>query len=488
MKHIHLIIQDLPPAKLPRWPKLERGCSLWGLVLSLIWLAACSPTTGLGATTPTAASTGTARKTTATPGGGTTTPIPVPAIVNTRILDMLDTIKANGFDSDPSLNGGLGGLWINWRYGTQPLQVDFNGSGKTDVQSNVPLRHDRLTDLRYLHTLLEYKAQHLSDTQFDGEITKFTAIVKADLPGTDDRGWVYDEIAHIAALNNDPWFTSKLQEFGTSYASGFYHANIGTVYQTDSSHPNGYYRVDWAIEQGCALIQAGKQFNNADWTAKGQSILAFVRTHAYMAQYHIFAYEMDQVVTASGAANPTETFYNTYDPKTGKGTIGSRIVLGEVAQEILSLLHAYQASSDPTLLSDARDLLDTLSPGINRLGLWDSTNTGYFKQVTFSGASLQNSGTMKLDNTKKEAGRQGQMLEAVILANKVTNNAYQAMQVALVTLVTGPAYYTPGHGVVYEVRPDWSLVKSSGSSTGYEDWVTTEAMGIALEGLLALGA
>lgn len=494
MKPISTSQREIPPTKHTRWQSFQRTFCLGGLALSLVWFAACSSTPGLGATSPTPGTPGAMGNTTPTPGSGSTTPspssspAPIPDIVNARILDMLDNIKANGFDSNSSINGGLGGLWINWREGTQPLQVDFNGSGKTDAQSNVPLRHDRLTDLRYLRALLEYKAQHQSDTQFDSEITKYTAIVKADLPGTDDRGWVYDEISRITALDNDPWFATKLKDFATQFANGSYHANIGTVYKTDSTHPNGYYRVDWAIEQGCALIQAGKQFNNADWTSKGESILTFVRAHAYMPQYHIFAYQMDQVLTSSGAANPTETFYNTYDPKTGKGTIGSRIVLGEVAQEILSLLHAYQASGEPTLLSDARDLIDTLSPSINRLGLWDSTNTGYFKQVTFSGTSLQSAGTLQLDNTKKEAGRQGQMLEAVVLANKVTNNAYASMQSALVTMVTGPAYYAPGHGVVYEVRPDWSLVKNSGSSTGFEDWVTTEAMGIALEGLLALGS
>ncbi|HKD75581.1 MAG TPA: hypothetical protein VKB76_08810, partial [Ktedonobacterales bacterium] len=165
---------------------------------------------------------------------------------------------------------------------------------------------------------------------------------------------------------------------------------------------------------------------------------------------------------------------------------GSRVVLGETAQEIISLLHAYQATGDATLLHDATDILDALSPANNSLGLWDATHLGYFKQVTFSGTSIQNPGTLLLDNTKKEAGRQGQMLEAVALANTVTNNHYAAMEAAIFAVVSGPAYYRQGHGVLYEARPDWSLVANKGSATSYEDWVTTEAMGIAMEGLFAV--
>ncbi|HKD76652.1 MAG TPA: hypothetical protein VKB76_14205, partial [Ktedonobacterales bacterium] len=40
------------------------------------------------------------------------------------ILDMLTNIKANGYNSATS------GLWINWRYGSNPLQTNFNGSGQ----------------------------------------------------------------------------------------------------------------------------------------------------------------------------------------------------------------------------------------------------------------------------------------------------------------------------------------------------------------------
>ena len=92
----------------------------------------------------------------------------------------LDNIQHNGWDHDPSINGGLGGLWINWRYGSDPLQVDFNGTATPDQASGAPLRHDPLTDIRYLHNLWLYKSQNPKDTRYDGEITKYTAIIKTE--------------------------------------------------------------------------------------------------------------------------------------------------------------------------------------------------------------------------------------------------------------------------------------------------------------------
>jgi hypothetical protein len=44
-------------------------------------------------------------------------------------IDLLTNIKDNGFDSDAN---GLGGLWVNWRYGTRPLQTNINGTGESD--------------------------------------------------------------------------------------------------------------------------------------------------------------------------------------------------------------------------------------------------------------------------------------------------------------------------------------------------------------------
>jgi hypothetical protein len=58
------------------------------------------------------------------------------------------------------------------------------------------------------------------------------------------------------------------------------------------------------------------------------------------------------------------------------------------------------------------------------------------------------------------------------------------MQDALFQLAIGKAYYAPGHGVLFEETADWQPLKLKNGEL--EDWVTTEAMGIALEGLLSV--
>src|SRR2546428_166065 len=64
------------------------------------------------------------------PSGTTGTPISscqtssaIPSAQNV-VACILENIKMNGFDQ------AANGLYINWRYGTTPLQANFDGSGK----------------------------------------------------------------------------------------------------------------------------------------------------------------------------------------------------------------------------------------------------------------------------------------------------------------------------------------------------------------------
>ena len=136
----------------------------------------------------------------------------------TVALAMLKNIQENGFNPDPRINGGLGGLWINWRMGTKPLLVNFNGSGSPDKID--PPRHDELTDLRYLHNLLSWKHKHPQDTQFDGELQRFDAIVKREFTNThNERGWIYDELMDMARLSVDSFFRETARTLAEFYAT-----------------------------------------------------------------------------------------------------------------------------------------------------------------------------------------------------------------------------------------------------------------------------
>jgi hypothetical protein len=450
-----------------RQMRLARACAALCTLLTLT-LSAC------------------ASSATATRGAGSaTTPIAgniQPGGADGVILAVLENIQANGFNADPSLNGGLGGLYINWRYGTQPLQTDFNGSGETDDTSGASPRHDKLTDLRYLHVLLLYRHLHAGDTRFDSEIARYIAIVKAEFAGArDERGWLYDEFVDLYRLSGDAFFQETARGLADYYATSLYHLDSGAVYKVSSDQPNGYYRVDLALEVGAALAQAGTTFARPDWVADGKRVIAFVYAHAYVSAYHAFMEQMSDVLAPDGSPNAVETIERGLYGHTH--IEGGGVRMGEVAQIILSLLHAYMTTHDRTYLDDATGLIDPLTARDNTLGLWDSANQGYFAAAVFPGTDVAHAGTPKAQTKVKESGRQLQMLEVFRVANLLTNNRYQDMQNALEQVAERRAYFAPGHGYLYQMTSDWQVMTLKNGQP--QDWVTTEAMGIALEGLLS---
>ncbi len=403
--------------------------------------------------------------------------------IDALILDQLTNMQSFGTDSSSAVNNGLGGLWINWQYGSSPLRVNINGAG---VPDNInPPRHDPLTDLRYLHNLLTYKSLHPTDTRFDGDISRYTKIVQADFAstsvakGANPRGWVYDEFADMYTLTHQSWFSQQMQTMAAAWYADNYHSDIGAIYfTTNTNYPGGYYRVDWAVEESCGLIQAGTQFNHPEWVAAGQSALAFVYSHAYLSAYHVFPTLMTDVVNSDGSANPNEVF----------GQAGSQVSVADLGQEALSLLHAYMLTHDTTYLNHAEDMLDNQTATQDPLGMWDSAHMGYFRFAVFPGSTYLNPGTPTVQNgptDKKEVGRQQEMLEAFTVANALTSGRYAAMEQAMLH-VAQISYYAPGHGYLYESTLNWQpvIIHHNGQSIP-ETWVTSEAIGIVLEGLFA---
>jgi hypothetical protein len=400
-------------------------------------------------------------------------------------LSMLLNLKENGFNSDARINGALGGLWINWRTGTKPLQVNFNGSGSPDGLKVDPPRHDDLTDLRYLHNLLSWKHQHPQDTQFDGEIQRFTAIVKREFAKThNERGWMYDELVDMARLSGDPFFRDTARGLAEFYATSLFQSDIGAVYKKTTAKPLGHYRVDNALEIGCALVQAGVEFKQPDWSAKGERLVNFVYDHAYLRDYHIFLTQMDEVRLPNGHANPNEKIYRA--PFRNYVADGGVVRFGNIGQIALSLLHAHIVTQSGVYLERANDLLLPLTAPQNTLGMWDAKDGGYFNGVQFDGPDFRNPGKPKLLKTKKESGRQFHMLQAFHAANRLTAGKYEAMEKALLKVLVENAYCAPGRGILYEVAPDWSPLKIKGKAGGIEDWVTTEAMGCAMMAIFSL--
>ena len=391
------------------------------------------------------------------------------------ILDMMTNIHENGFNTE------VGGLFINWRYGTKPLQVNFNGSGVPDApKPGERVRHDVLTDQRYMHNLLLYTRLHPADTRFDGDLDRFRKIIKLEFEGShNERGWMYDEMIDMYRISGDELYRNIARSLVESYAAGVAKGPAPINYKKNANHPHGYYRVDLMLQQGCALIQAAKEFGKPEWETTGRKMVEFIYEHAYLKQYRCFAISMDELLTADGKINPNETIYRDDH---GRYLVDGGVVrLGGLGQIVTSLLHVYMTTKDKPFLDRAVEMLDALSPEPNSLGLWDAKNLGYFNGVVFPGPSQADPGKPKLSDKKKESGRQAHMLEAAVVANRLTNNRYKQLEADLVTVTTEKAYYAPGHGILYEQPADWGLLPTKDG--GKEDWVTTEAMGITLMAL-----
>jgi hypothetical protein len=415
----------------------------------------------------------------------TPTPTAPAATVEQIVVEVLQNIQANGFDAQA--NDGLGGVWLNWRYDTQPLETNFDDADNAHG-SSVPPRQDRLVDLRYVHTLWLYKRQHLDDVQFDGELMKYTAIVKHEFTNhPDERGWVFDTLVGLYHLSHDAFYKHAAQAEVVFLDTKRFHRSIGAYYKTSRTHPRGYYPVDQALEAGCALLQAGSLFHYKQWTRDGKTILAFVYQHAFLRRYHVFVSYMDHVLLANGKLNPTETLFRGKDLG-GHLINGGRVSVGQAAQEVLSLLHAYQITRDKTLLDRAQELLAPFMARPNALGLWDKHHLGYYASLTFPGNTIAHPGTPTLSKKTKESGRQLLMLEAFQVADMLTGGQYTNMVTVMEEVAVNKAYYTAGHGYLDQETADWKpLVLQTGANAGEtEDWVTTEAMSIALEALLSL--
>lgn len=413
----------------------------------------------------------------------TTTPAAVNPAVRAVEIDMMNNIKTNGFNPDPTINNGLGGLLINWRYGTNPLQTNVNGSGETDANSNAATRHDPLTDLRYIHNLWSFKVQNPTNHDFDSEISRYTPIIKREFANAhDERGWLYDIFIDIYRLSNDSFYQEAARSLATSYANT-YKPKVGSIYKVNKDNPTGYYRVDNVLEAGCALLQASTQFHNTEWQQKGNSIIQFVYKHAYIAQYHAFPSQMGQIILPDGSANPQESFFAGQSSK-GYAITGGQFRMGNVSQIVISLLDAYKATQNQDYLQKAIDLLDPLTLPYNALHMWDTKYTGYFYAVNFSGPAPVQPGDASVDSNRKEAGRQAIMLQAFHLADTLTNNKYKAMEDAMLRVALQHIYNPTIHGVPYLVNADWTAPKFRNGTLN--NMVTTEAMGAELESLFSL--
>jgi len=407
------------------------------------------------------------------------------AAPNDAALATLQNMRDEGFDASAHINGASGGLSNNWLYGTNPVETYIDASTDAPYPQGDPGRtHDPLVDIRYLHALWLYKNLYPSDTQFNGEIARYTPIVETEFANPHDtRGFLFDMLTDLAGLSNNAWYTNAAKQLAASYSAAITASPAPVAFKT-SVVASGHYRVDYALQIGCALIEAGVRFANPTWVTQGRASVAFVYAHAYIASAHVFTSEMAGVMLPNGQINPNETFFSTSD--SDQEYNGNEVRMASVGLDALSLLHVYLLTRDATFLQHATDLLDTFTDQGNSLGMWDAQNLGYFDKASFTGTGPSDPGQVEVVVNKKESGRQLVMLEAFHVANSVTNNRYAQMQAQMLNVALNKAYYAPSHGYLYEMQANWQpLPLRAGNIVGTQNWVTAEAMGIALEAIFS---
>jgi hypothetical protein len=399
---------------------------------------------------------------------------------------VLDNMAQNGLDSIPGLNLGHGQLWINWRTGSVPLSTNWNNNPtpECEVTAGVPRcggvpRTDRLTDLRYLHNLALFRNQHPGDTRYDAQFAAWSDVVKGLWAAPhDERGWTYDDLVDISRLSGDQWFVQQAAVQAAWYSSTVFHASCKCLYFTSSSHPGGYYRPVDTVEEAAALASEGARTGNQTYTQQARQALQFVLDHGYLRTWHTFPFAWDNVINPDGSVNNNETFAG------GLANPGPEVRSIWTAQEAQSLFHAARTTADNSWYSLGAELLDSLTPAANTVGLWDTKYGGYCEKVTFSGLSYSAPGAPLVSCTKKEAGRQLVVLDAARVAATVgAGTRYDDLIQRMTAIAVGPDYDAAGAGYVYEVSRSYSPFDNHGTS---EDWVTSEADGIALEALFAL--
>jgi len=287
------------------------------------------------------------------------------------VLAMLKNIQANGW------NPATGHLFINWRTGTNPLQTDFQTSGKTDAQMGVkPPRQDGHTTLRYLENLYLWRHWQ-NDHQFDSEITKAEQAAKSWL-GTspsNPRGWVYFDLCDMATYSGDAFWQDMASKLVDSWKN--YPAPVKSV--AGSNDPT--QRTDWHIEVGCAMVAEGRRRN-------------------------------DQAMIQSGQQRIDTAWSLNVDPQKHVLWSQGEVKAGEAGQEIEALATIGDARAAPLLV--AMDYLLMPSGGYYAK---DNQQTG-------------------IQTTKTEPGRSSEMLRAAVLCEDsarvaklldvVCNKAYRA--------------------------------------------------------------
>ncbi len=355
------------------------------------------------------------------------------ASLDAMVKQTLDDINRYGWGS----TGKYGtGIWINW-YRNNP----------TAHQNST---HDGQNDLRAYENMVWYEARHPRDTSFKADIDRLLPIVTKEWArSTSPKGWLYFLFQRLAQYADTAVWTKTMKTWanavykGIDPAVGVSHGSLVDSTAKDAPVCPDGYRVDQNLENGLALIDAGKRFGHEAWIQAGAREVSVVTKQAFVSKYHLFSRTVCQ-----GQIWDWES----------KG--------GEIGQETDALLKVGAYTHNATYLDLAKEILDTVvDPATGLRNLKD--NGIYFKIMLNTG---------RVDRSRKEI-RQLHMLQSFHEANAIFNNRYANFEANLLFVAKHSFFPAPVAGWMYEVNNDYSLYKGS------ENWISMESCGIAMESL-----
>jgi hypothetical protein len=354
-----------------------------------------------------------------------------------------------------------GGLYINWKGtwsgapATAPANTDIQESGLTDRQAGSVPRHDPLTDLTYLVNLYAYQAINPGDREFAPDVARMEPIVAQEYANAGYyRCWVYFQLRDLGELQPAQGWDAMAARFAASVYQHYYDFRAGTI--TDQRH-GGVYRADYAAECGAMLIDAGQRAHVTAWVNAGNSTLAHLMQRALNPETHLFPLQMQL-----GPDQDT--------------AVQARLTIGEEAQLLNSFLDAYDLTGNTHYLDAVVQAVNSLySPAI---GMWDQINGGFFFSVNADGQSL---------NGSYKETRQAWMLPLLAhLARIEGGGAWAGREQEMLTVVRDKLWQPGIRGYPYRESVSYAIYQSHngpGRTHVTEDWVTSEAMGIAGESL-----
>jgi hypothetical protein len=381
-----------------------------------------------------------------------------------RIYDVLQDMNADAFNPlAPPVSGAStpGGLFINWRgswdgnHSTTSSNTNIQENGLSDQQAGGAPRHDPMTDLTYLVSLYAYQAINPQDRRFAADATRMEPIVRREFAaGSYYRCWVYFQLRDLAELRSGQGWDTIADRFAGAVYQGYYNRSAGTV--ADPRHGESY-RTDYAGECGAMLIDAGYRQHDAALTMAGESTLDHLLRQAQNPRTSLFPLQM-----RLGPRRDT--------------VVQAEVMMGSEAQLLSAYLDAYDLTRNPGYLDAVIRAVDSLySPGT---GLWDKDHGGFFASVDSGGSHL---------NTHYKEVRQAWMLPLLTHLARITRGGVWAARQQQMLAVVRDKLWQPGiSGYPYRETPDFMLYQSSDGphhSRVTEDWVTSEAMGIACESL-----